>query len=278
MRTEKKPEVRKDAYGKCDPHEVYSHPAYGTVTMSVIHGGNRTLFGSDLGHSDRICIRVNTAELKRDLNHDWIHSRNQLIEFEMSHAQFAQFITSQGNGNGTPVTLRWIQGQGDIPAIENIESKHETFRREIREAASERLQHIKQSLDSLRILLEGGGSVSKKELREIYANLSRHAAQLPSTMEFVVKSGEEALEKATSDAKIEVESYIQMAASRIGLGHISDLAKIEQKKALDQLTAEGQAQGDYDIEPGCSHVYSRSMTQKYPRNCLKCGEAEKPRD
>lgn len=271
---EQKPDVREDVMGKCDPHKVYSHPAYGTVTMSIVHGGNKTLFGSDLGHSDRVCIRVNHAELKRDLNHDWIHSRGQLIEFEMSHAQFAQFITSQGNGSGTPVTLRWIHGQGSIPAIENIETKHETFRREIREAAHERLQHIDQSLKSLDILLNSGGSVSKKELREIYTNLARHAALLPGTLEFVVKSGEEALEKATSDAKIEVESYMQMAANRIGLNHISDLAEIEQRLAINQLTAEGQAQGDYNIESECSHIYSRAINQPYPRLCVKCGKAE----
>lgn len=238
MRAEQEPTVTQDQRGKCDPHEEYNHPAYGTVTMTVVTGGDRTLFGSDLGHQQRICIRVNQATLKRDLNHDWIHSRGQLIEFEMSHAQFAQFITSQGKGDGTPCTLKFIRDQGHIPAIKNIETKHETFRREIRDAAAGRLQHIRQSLDSLRILLEAGGSISKKELREIYANLARHADQLPGTMEFVVKSAEEALEKATSDAKIEVETYMGMAAQRIGLKHISELAQLEEKASSAPALAE----------------------------------------
>ncbi len=133
-----------------------------------------------------------------------------------------------------------------IPAIKNIESKHETFRREIKDAAAVRLQHIKQALDSLRTMLEDGGSVSKKELRVIYGNLARHVEQLPGTMEFVVKSAEEALEKATADAKVEVESYVQMTAQRLGLKTIDDLVRIEQRMVLDQLTAEGQANGDYD--------------------------------
>lgn len=246
MREPVEPTVSEERTGRCDPHERYNHPAYGTLTLSTITGGDKTLFGSDLGHNQRICIRVNTATLKRDLNHDWIHADKQLVELEMSHAQFAQFITSNGNGSGTPCTLKFIRGEGVIPAIKNIESKHETFRREIKDAAAVRLQHIKQALDSLRTMLEDGGSVSKKELRVIYGNLARHAEQLPGTMEFVVKSAEEALEKATADAKVEVESYVQMTAQRLGLKTIDDLVRIEQRMVLDQLTAEGQANGDYD--------------------------------
>lgn len=246
MREPVEPTVSEERTGRCDPHERYNHPAYGTLTLSTITGGDKTLFGSDLGHNQRICIRVNTATLKRDLNHDWIHSDKQLVELEMSHAQFAQFITSNGNGSGTPCTLKFIRGEGMIPAIKNIESKHETFRREIKDSAAARLQHIAQELASLRTLAESTGSVSKKELRQIYANLARHADQLPGTMEFVVKSAEEALEKATADAKVEVESYVQMTAQRLGLKTIDDLVRIEQRMALDQLTAEGQANGDYD--------------------------------
>lgn len=257
MRHEQEPIVTEGRTGQCDPHERYSHPAYGTVTMTTVTGGDKTLFGSDLGHGQRICIRVNTATMKRDLNHDWIHTDKQLVEFEMSHAQFAQFITSNGNGSGTPCTLKFIRGEGNIPAIKNIETKHETFRREVRDAAATRLQHIAQGLASLRILAESTGSVSKKDLRQIYANLARHADQLPGTMEFVVKSAEEALEKATADAKIEVESYVQMTAQRLGLKSIGDLARLADKSAE------------------CNHLYSRSMNQEYPRKCLHCGQPEK---
>lgn len=49
-------------------------------------------------------------------------------------------------------------------------------------------------------------------------------------MAFAVQSAEEALEKATSDAKIEVESYVQMTAQRLGLKHINELAQLEHKE------------------------------------------------
>lgn len=252
------PVESEDRVGKCDPHKVYDHPAFGTITLSTVHGGKQELFGSDLHHNDRIRICINEASLRRDLSRDWIMSGDQLIEIEMSHAQFAEFITSNGKGGGTPVTLKWVRGTGYVPSIEKVETKHETFKREIRDAAKVRLQHIRQGLESLKTLLEGGGSISKKELREIYANLERHTGQLPGTLSFVVESAEEALEKATSDAKIEIETYIQMTAQRLGLKHISELAALEHKTA--------------SVE--CSHIYSRAINQEYPRKCLHCGQPE----
>ena len=88
-RIEQEPTVSEGRIGQCDPHGVFKHPAYGTITMTTCTGGDRTLFGSDLGHNQRISIKIDTAVLHRDLYRDWIHSDKHLIEFEMSHAQFA---------------------------------------------------------------------------------------------------------------------------------------------------------------------------------------------
>lgn len=223
------PTIVESRMGQCDPHEVYDHPAYGVITLTNPQGGDSTLFGSDIGHNQRMCITIHRAQLKRDLNRDWIHSKNQIIEVEMSHAQFAQFITSQGKGDGTPCTLRWMKGEGAVPGIAKIETKHDTFRREIHDAARKRLESIEKEIAKLGEMIESG-KLPKKELRELHANLRRQADYLPGTMEFVVKSAEEALEKATSDAKIEVESYIAMTAQRLGLKSIEELARLENKE------------------------------------------------
>jgi hypothetical protein len=225
MRTEQEPKLTVEDAGHRRGSERYDHPAYGTVTLSTITGGDKTLFGSDLKHNQRICIRVNQADLVRDLSHDWVHGKDQLVEFEMSHAQFAQFITSNGNGPGTPVTLKWVRGLGSMPGIKNLETKHETFRREIHSYAKESIAAMATAAQRLS---EGAklGKVGVKELREISDQINRAIANVPSNMEFVVKSAEEALEKAAADAKIEVESYVAMTAQRIGLERISDLGLI----------------------------------------------------
>lgn len=222
------PVVTKRAMGG----ETHTHEAFGTVVMSAPQwsGKGTTLFGSDIGHNQCISIQVHRATLDRDLSRDWIHQSSLVAEIEMSHAQFAQFITSGGNGSGTPCTIRYAAPVGtpleEMAPIAKIESKNETHRREIKESAQAQIEKVAEALGALQAMADSG-KIGVKEFRSVLHTAKCHLENLPGNLEYAVKSAEVALEKATSDAKIEVESYIQMSAHRIGLKSISDLARIE---------------------------------------------------
>lgn len=218
---------------KSDQHgEVFEHPAFGTITMTSrsTSGNGVSLFGSDIGHNQSISIEIQQADLTRHLGQDWIHGTKKVCRFSMSHAQFAQFITSTGNGNGTPITFD-LYRTGDIthpPAIEKIETKHQTHQREIKESASRAVDKIRDEVSKLEALLSGP-SIGKKQLAEIVHTLKCTVDNVPSNMEFTVKQAEEALEKATSDAKIEIESFIAMKAQKLGFENLTELLKLEDK-------------------------------------------------
>ena len=116
-----------------------------------------------------------------------------------------------------------------MPAIANIETKHATFKREIRDEAMNTVEFLKKKVSTLMSLV-ADGKPRISELRAVSRSLENALDNFPSNMEFVVSSAEEALEKATSDAKIEVEAYIAATAQRIGLNHISQLGQIEYKE------------------------------------------------
>ena len=129
--------------------ETHTHEAFGTVVLTMPQGGGMqgmSLFGSDIGHHQCISIEIHRAELTRDLGRDWIRSRELVAKVAMSHAQFAQFITSAGNGSGTPCTIRYAVPSGtsleEMAPIAKIESKHETHRREIRQSANEQINKV----------------------------------------------------------------------------------------------------------------------------------------
>ena len=221
------PEIQPERRTERD-EDVFSHPAYGVVILSHVHGGGGNVFGSDIGHLGRMRISVRRATLHRHLNRDWIHGHGQeLLDFEMTHAQFAEFITGVGKGEGTPITLRRAPETHavSVPGIAKIESKNDTFRREIRDAAIEKLDKMRAEVVRLVDLIESG-KTPRAELRDIAANLARHVGQLPGNLEFVVSSAEEALEKATTDAKIEVEAFIGAKAKQLGLESIQQLAQL----------------------------------------------------
>lgn len=231
--------------------DTYRHDAFATINMSVITGGHSTLFGSDLKHDQRIRISIQRATLDRNLCNDWIHGSgqptNHLVTFEMSHTQFAQFITSNGNGSGTPVTLRYAAAPGtpiqEMPGIKNIESKSEVFKREIKDSAKKQLQSLQEGVDRLGAMFESG-KVSIKEAREIHKNLTIQMGNLPSNMAFVVDQAEEALEAAQMAAKIDVEAYIDHAARRIGLDNLGQLGiRLETSQAPSNLTSNVVSEG-----------------------------------
>lgn len=270
------PTVESKKHGGDDTEE-FTHDAYGTVTMTTVHGGGTTLFGSDIGHGDRICISVQRAKLHRNLSRDWIHGASlPLIEFEMSHAQFAQFITSNGNGGGTPVTLRYAAPRGaqleQMPGIKNIETKHETFRNEIAAATNKRLERAMAVVNELGAALETG-KLKITDARKIHSSLAHELGSLPGSMKFVVGQAEEALEKATSDSKIEVESYVNSVAQRLGISAISDLAAIEDKMRPQPVNLIVHNQR-CDASPIGTHAYSRAINQEYPRKCVHCNQPE----
>ena len=208
-----------------DKFDVINHPAYGTITMTTTSSGcGKTLFGSDIDHNHTVRITISHAEVHRNLCRDWVHPGNQLISFQMSQAQFAQFITSAGNGVGTPITIEWLPQVGHIPEIRNPKTKSETHRREIRDAAVKAQEKMAKDVAALKALL-ASGKIGKRDLAEIVRSMEINLGNAPANMAFVVESAEEALSKAESDAKIEVESYIQMAASRLGLKNIGELAQ-----------------------------------------------------
>lgn len=228
MKKSQKPQLSENS---TSDNKIFTHPAYGLITMTTCNGGNVTLFGSDIGHNQRISIEIEQAEHHRHLSNDWNHGTNTVCRFSMSYAQFASFITSNGNGNGTPVTLEIYRDENGnrllAPAIEKIETKHDTHRQEIKNSCSKAIEQMKRQVAELKALI--AGEPTKKQLQELHHSLKCTVDNMPSNMEFTVRQAEEALDLATNDAKIEVESYITMTAQRIGLEHINDLARLEKK-------------------------------------------------
>lgn len=225
------PEVTQGT-GRQSDSEIHRHPAFGVLTVTKPQGGNGAMFGSDVPHYGCMRIEVRTAELRRDLSRDWVYGQDHLVAFELTHAQWAEFISSAGSGTGTPCTLRYRETQGVLPGIEKVATKYDTHRQEISDAAEKRLQ---KALDALRAISASvdSGKTGKTVLRPLIDDAMRELDQLPGSIAFVLRSAEEALEKATTDAKVEVESFVSTTAQRLGFENLQDMAlALRQQKQI----------------------------------------------
>lgn len=217
-----KPTVTKTHEGTVHEKETLSHPAFGKITLSRVscRGRGQALFGSALGHSHYIAIQVRTAKLDRHLNHDWIHAGKHVTEFYMSEAQWAQFVSSVGMGEGTPITFRDRPDDGytpmHCPGIEPVETMKETFEREIEETAKKYVQEAKDLVKELEALV-AAGKAGKGQLTEIKKKLEHIATGIPNTMGFIQSQFAESMEKTVEAGKAEIEGFVGAMATRTGI-------------------------------------------------------------
>jgi hypothetical protein len=195
--------------------EVYEHPAYGLVSLSIITGGG-TLFGSDINHQHRVRLTIKRARHERSLSNDWYFSHRQsLIDVELSHAQFAELITTSNRGEGTPCTIQNIDGNM-LPGIEPVENRTDMLRREVEVTARRRMRATQDVTKRLGELIESG-KMSKTELRALHKELTNNVERLPGDVGFIVEMGQEAMEKLVGHAKVEIEATIANHVRKLGL-------------------------------------------------------------
>lgn len=198
----------------------YRHPAYGTISMTEVSGGRETLFGSSVKHSRRIRISISTAECLREYYSDNIFPGRELLEFELSHAQLAMFITSTGKYVGTPITFRRLPEmtgrQQMVPGIREIEDRATVMQKEVRDSANSGLNRMNKLVSSFAEVAKTG-KIGKKAMDEFIHSMTVELQNMPSNMAFAVSQAELALEDAKTAALIDIERAFASSAAAAGV-------------------------------------------------------------
>jgi hypothetical protein len=185
-------------------HGFEEHPAWGSIDASRGTvggaGGGAILFDSDVKHNHTIRVRIHYMERKRDLKHDWLHPRKEIIEVEMSEAQWASFVSSPNTG-GVPCTIRWKENEGHIPGILDTPRLAESMA-EVRGAAEEAFGSIKDAMDALEALPPNAGV---KARREAMSRLHHAIANAPKNVEWTGKVLTEHVENVVQRARADIE-------------------------------------------------------------------------
>lgn len=227
MREYAEPTITAEEGGPWDGAKNYDHPAYGLASVARwTTGGSHRMFGSDLGHSSGLTIRVSTAAMRRGLSNDWIHDTGTIVEFDMSESQWARFVASVGNGGGVPVTLSHYNSGNMLHAPMIAEphlSKKELHGVEMAERLQKALSEAREQVRALGAMIDEG-QIGKRELRKIHETLERVVSQAPGSVQFIYEQFAEATEKVVDDAKTEIEAHVNGVALRLGMESLRELA------------------------------------------------------
>lgn len=207
--------------------EAKTHPSYGMVGFSRAHvgGGSRhryRLFGSPLNdHHTIVTLTVKRAEMQTDLDREWYHGTDELIEVEMSAAQFAELLTSMNVGDGVPCTIRHVLMQ-ESPRPPNIETESERVRVDFVSKIAQLRQRVKDV--TTRINAELAKSVPEKKRRSWEIDLGLILQEVESHWPFVVDQFQNAAERVVSAAKGEIDAFVTHAVHVTGIKELRRLS------------------------------------------------------
>jgi hypothetical protein len=192
-----------------------THESYGMAGFFRTTGGNTNLFGSSIKHNHTIRFRIKTASKERGLNMDWYYGDKELIEIEMSQNQFAELITSMNMGDGVPVTIRRLNGKGveDCPE----ENKRQLFEKEF----DQKMRGLKNRLSKLttdaKQILNEKKSLTKADRETILNQIAMLEQEIGSNTPFVLSMFNEQMDKTVTEAKGEVEAFVQNKITSLGI-------------------------------------------------------------
>lgn len=203
------------------------HESYGKISFSRCQNGAAIpLFGSSIKHRDTIVMRVHGAYIARELNNDYIFDDNLILEAEMSQTQFAEAITSM-NSTGVPITLSFTQEKGSIEKCPYVDKK-QIFEKEFSECQKENKEQYADFEKFVKEILEKK-SIGKGDKEEILKQMNVLKGRLFANQEYVYKQFNEQMDKTTSEAKGEIEAFMQNK-----LLSIANAAIVENKELLQE--------------------------------------------
>jgi hypothetical protein len=191
------------------------HPAFGMIQATrVSHSHGAVLFDSDITHHSTVRISVSTASRKRDLHRDWIHGGSkQLVEVEMSEAQWASFVSSMGTA-GVPCTIRATQSEWRIPELP-YDPRLAHSMAEVKDAAERLFAGAKEALAEYERALS---EKSPAKIRNAALGKLRAAVgNAESNISFAAESLSEHAENVVQRARADIEAMVAQKAAALDL-------------------------------------------------------------
>lgn len=209
-----------------DDEEKFEHPAQAVLELSRIQssGEGAELFGSDNTHADFMAIRIKTATHSRRLERDWIHGHKTVVEVRLSFAQWAQFVSSQGIGSGTPCTFVYRADMpGRVPEYHRPFDEKDKIIEEFDGTLNTGVKELTSARRKLEDLIDKPGTVSKAQLKEIAQHLTFAYNDFAPNISYVVKTFGKHVEKTVARARIEAEAFASNIITRLGLNALHEM-------------------------------------------------------
>ena len=171
----------------------------------------RNLFGTEIKTGNPITLRINKAEEIRDLSRNWYHSKEQIVEIELSPLQWAEFLTS-GNTSGVPCTIKYIGKQ------KMSEPKNTEMFNDYNDEVEKNFNEFKEIENVVKNAIDSKKPMGMKDLSSLLTMI--HNVMV--NVDFVKDSFKEDMNEIVGKAKAEFNAYVENRIHEIGIETIKN--------------------------------------------------------
>jgi len=174
------------------------------------------MHGSKIEHDTTITLQISTGSHSRSCGTDRYFPEKLMAEVEMTQTQFAEMITSFNQGNGTPCTLRFIDGKR-IESNPKRPDPLSTLEAESGNADTRAIDSLRSLLITLGVTAEKKRPLSVSSQREIISKLLTILSNLESDREFYKEQACRDIESMVQEAKATVEAHLALRFQQIAI-------------------------------------------------------------
>jgi len=203
-----------------DDREVEQHESYGMIGFSRVSSSSGVnFFGSSIRSSHFIDLTIRRAERHRNLNQYWYHGGEELINVRLSPNQFAELLTSLNVGNGVPCTIQHVNRvrMGECPAVDQRQKYESEFEADVARTT----QDAERILADVKRVFSDKQSIGKADRAAIVRQLESLIAHVKNGMPFVQSQFNEAMDKTVTEAKGEVEAFVNHKIHSLGINALN---------------------------------------------------------
>ena len=211
-----------------------AHESFGLVGIHRITGKIH-LFGSAIEHHGTFFrLSIKQGEVRHAHGQDWYYGRKELISIDLSAAQFAELITTLNVGDGVPCTIDRVLGTRMEPVPTGLGTETQKIQSEFKGRIKDLVGFLKTKTSETKALLEKKSALSKADKEAILGVMEKTLQEIHLNAPFFVEQFVEATEKVKTTAKAEVEAFISLSLTRMGL----DVAKNRMLSTGDEAPSE----------------------------------------
>lgn len=226
---------------RADGNVEESHPSFGLISVShYTCSPPQNFFGSSIRHNAGVSLTISRAVKHRNLSNTWYHDKDELIEVNLTQAQWAELLSSFNRGPGVPCTLNHVNrnaakdyvemGVPPCPETNERQEIEAEFKREMANITKGMADLIKAAEE-----LQTKPSINKADRKQFLDIATTIQRKIDSCLPFIQGQFNEAMDGVIVHAKHDIEAFTSQLLRQAGLDKFKEQVAALSETATRQI-------------------------------------------